>query len=992
MRKQAPVYSSNIRQNRQIQRRQNLKHVQAASTGWGGSSRFTSPLRSTMNPNARKPLSRSSPSPNTTTTTTTKSTIHKSEQDDIDSTSSSQKSDIQKIIEKDGKTIAELLKPIDNTKFYKESEDILKVANSILEEADRAKNKVKEESNDLFSSEDEEIIDTSIAEVGYNSNSDEDQSVEIRDYEYYEREKNKVLEKGRKNKYPETIDFDKLKARVGHLMSDIIDILQGKSMSTYQNRVYQTLCKYLSNTLYTRKMKNRSNTLRLEMFNKAQETNESPSKEQTSDFEQFFNNDEVREEYEKQLNELNKADPIPKFYTNMDLAVEFQHKRPLTILEVVSLELEADHGYFGPKGNRVISDAATPRLRNILSEIIENSSLTEDTHISTKAIQVAVGSDSKLKKASNSVSMNSLNSDNSSVDMTSSSEPRFLWWLRIFGMINYIDYVIIPEIMSRLIMEDFNVEYNQARVILSQSSTYGNIMFPIKINGNEKDFKSIIMDNKTPKKHLLKEKQKSTPKETIKKNGKKIMGKFKSFFSPKKSKEASNLSESKPLSDLSMPIPSSPVTITDNDLSQKSNKNLSVVSSLTRSPSPNKIKADSSSSIGSTNLEPFSYENPSFMNEKPETNHDLFSSTNSSQKDSASTHRKRRKIRPLKDGSVRYTSSLESSQDTNETGDIVSELPLSSREPSEEPTYRKISIQKVRNKPKLSGIFDDLSDLENGPKRKPSNEPYDELIEMQKKRIKEQLFDREDSDVSLTPQVNTLLDDSDDEEFNTTLTKSNKNTNKNATMLTQTEAPKPPKKVAKPENQTNLFSYLNNNKTKKLEATKSKPTSNKSMSTNDISKFLESSDEEPAVKAPAPSRPKKRVLSGSHKGSLMEAINSSDEDEVLSFGDKKRPLRHRLTRSSPSSKAGLVIPTYRIPKKRAKIDDSKNQHEEEKENNKSLQTLSSPLFNSSSDDDDETLNLGGNRSAKNKRLSPTLSPPKRAPINNKYLFGDDDEF
>lgn len=327
----------------------------------------------------------------------------------------------------------------------------------------------------------------------------DDSLVAGRGYEYYEREQKKILEQGKERKYPETLDFKGIRERVLLIFEDLKGIIAGQGISFYQETVSTNLYSFLRRKLVKKRLT--SNGFDPSHIHKAR-----------TQLSGDLADEKAQQEREKIREIIQQVETLPEW----ELCREFKGTNPLSVKEVLELHLRSDTGYYGPATQDIIIKMVTEILFDQLNDIvkthrkrklrpladIEVAYYKRPQHPSASSSftdsQNSIGPTSSFGPSDNDGSVHSpLSSFSQSQPQsqqifTQASEgvgkftiplPPALWWLNIFGIPNYVSYVISPEVITRLIEEDLKVNIMSAREVLEDSTPYGNIRFPSSLNG-----------------------------------------------------------------------------------------------------------------------------------------------------------------------------------------------------------------------------------------------------------------------------------------------------------------------------------------------------------------------------------------------------------------------------------------------------------------------------------------------------------------------------
>lgn len=132
--------------------------------------------------------------------------------------------------------------------------------------------------------------------------------------------------------------------------------------------------------------------------------------------------------------------------SELQLYKAFKDSRPLTVNEIMDLDLPADGGYFGPKGRSIASDVLSDRLSYFIFKKAKEIS----------KIEWPLKSKSAEDLVDLSIGDNSLNAHRTDSDNKMNNPPPRLWWINVFEPGNYIMYVLVPEVLVRLIKQDLD--------------------------------------------------------------------------------------------------------------------------------------------------------------------------------------------------------------------------------------------------------------------------------------------------------------------------------------------------------------------------------------------------------------------------------------------------------------------------------------------------------------------------------------------------------
>lgn len=224
----------------------------------------------------------------------------------------------------------------------------------------------------------------------------------IKDANFYENERNRILEEGEAQGYPKEMDEEVLVARTLDLIPDMRAIIEDNHghMSVYHEAAKDALRRYFST--------------------------QTRSSDPAVHYKQFGGG--------SSSSSSNKASS-----SKSDKAKHASLQAPsMSTTKAALLNLPADTGYYGPRGQEAIA--------RCLGEELEMDFITA----------TACPPRSNYKKDTR-------------------------WWLRYLGWDNYVVFVMVPETLSRLVVEDKGIQINEARIMVKESTPYGLTKFPTTV-------------------------------------------------------------------------------------------------------------------------------------------------------------------------------------------------------------------------------------------------------------------------------------------------------------------------------------------------------------------------------------------------------------------------------------------------------------------------------------------------------------------------------
>lgn len=136
----------------------------------------------------------------------------------------------------------------------------------------------------------------------------------------------------------------------------------------------------------------------------------------------------------------------------------FRYSRSLKVEDIVNLNLSSDPGYYGPKGYNIVTQILldNDEIMNILYDLAKN---VKNLNWTPK-----LGEDGGEDNLTNFDSISDSNPNGLAENghckaqearITDDLPPR-LWWLDILQVPNYVSFVLVPEVLTRLIQLDRN--------------------------------------------------------------------------------------------------------------------------------------------------------------------------------------------------------------------------------------------------------------------------------------------------------------------------------------------------------------------------------------------------------------------------------------------------------------------------------------------------------------------------------------------------------